>query len=92
MRQFRVEVRAGGTGIGSAAHTDGCRIYRGLPDAMRYVGPFQEAQDRLQGRAPGFLTQRSNGSGSDKRGCHLAHEKQTTDGISTFANQVERGN
>jgi uncharacterized protein (DUF2236 family) len=36
------------------------RIYRRLPDAMRYVGPFQEAQDRLQGRAPGFVARRSN--------------------------------
>jgi uncharacterized protein (DUF2236 family) len=36
------------------------RIYRRLPDAMRYVGPFQEAQNRLHGRAPGFLAHRSN--------------------------------
>jgi uncharacterized protein (DUF2236 family) len=36
------------------------RIYGSLPDSMRHVGPFQEAQDRMQGRAPGLLARRSN--------------------------------
>jgi uncharacterized protein (DUF2236 family) len=35
-------------------------LYRRLPDALRYVGPYHQAQDRLQGRAPGFVAQRSN--------------------------------
>lgn len=36
------------------------RIYPTLPDAARFVGPYQEAQARLQGRSPGLLERRSN--------------------------------
>jgi uncharacterized protein (DUF2236 family) len=36
------------------------RLYKHLPDRIRFVGPFHEAQDRLRGRAPGILTRRSN--------------------------------
>ncbi len=36
------------------------RIYAKLPKALRYVGPYREAQARLAHRAPGFLTHRSN--------------------------------
>ncbi len=35
-------------------------IYRSLPAAVRFVGPFHEANARLRGRAPGALTRRSN--------------------------------
>jgi uncharacterized protein (DUF2236 family) len=36
------------------------RIYPTLPDAARFVGPYQEAQARLQQRNPGFVEKRSN--------------------------------
>ena len=36
------------------------RMYPTLPESMRFAGPYQEAQARLQGRAPGFLERRSN--------------------------------
>lgn len=36
------------------------RIYPTLPNGARFVGPYQEAQARLQGRAPGFLERRNN--------------------------------
>jgi uncharacterized protein (DUF2236 family) len=36
------------------------RMYRMLPDAVRFVGPYQEAQERLRGRAAGFVARRSN--------------------------------
>jgi len=35
-------------------------IYRQLPYPLRFVGPYQEAQDRLRGHAAGFLARRSN--------------------------------
>jgi uncharacterized protein (DUF2236 family) len=36
------------------------RLYPSIPGALRYVGPFHEANARLRGRAPGLLTRRSN--------------------------------
>jgi uncharacterized protein (DUF2236 family) len=36
------------------------RIYCGIPSRLRFVGPFHEANARLNGRAPGVLTQQSN--------------------------------
>ena len=39
------------------------QIYRRLPEALRFVGPYKEAQDRLLGRHVNFLTRVSNGSG-----------------------------
>jgi uncharacterized protein (DUF2236 family) len=36
------------------------RLYAKLPGALRYVGPYQEAQARLRGRGAGFLARRSN--------------------------------
>jgi uncharacterized protein (DUF2236 family) len=36
------------------------RVYSKLPDALRFVGPYQEAQERLGGRRPGILARRSN--------------------------------
>jgi len=36
------------------------RIYPTLPEGVRFVGPYQEAQARLQGRAPTLLERRSN--------------------------------
>jgi len=36
------------------------RVYSRLPTAIRFVGPYREAQERLQGRPPGILAQRSN--------------------------------
>jgi uncharacterized protein (DUF2236 family) len=36
------------------------RIYPYIPAALRFVGPFHEADARLRGRAPGTLTRRSN--------------------------------
>jgi uncharacterized protein (DUF2236 family) len=36
------------------------RVYAKLPDALRYVGPYQEAQARLRNRTPGFTARRSN--------------------------------
>lgn len=36
------------------------RIYRELPYPLRFVGPYQEAQDRLRGHAAGFIARRSN--------------------------------
>lgn len=35
-------------------------LYSRLPDALRFVGPYQEARDRLRGRSPMILTRRSN--------------------------------
>jgi len=36
------------------------RIYRALPAALRFVGPWHEAQARLRGRKPGMLASTSN--------------------------------
>jgi uncharacterized protein (DUF2236 family) len=36
------------------------RIYPSIPGALRYVGPFHEANARLRGRGPGLLTRKSN--------------------------------
>ena len=36
------------------------RLYPSIPGALRYVGPFHEANARLHGRAPGLLTRKSN--------------------------------
>ncbi len=37
------------------------RIYRRLPDSVRFVGPYQEVQGKLAGRfRPGLMTQLSN--------------------------------
>jgi uncharacterized protein (DUF2236 family) len=36
------------------------RLYRHMPSALRFVGPFHEAQARLRGREPGVLTRKSN--------------------------------
>lgn len=36
------------------------RIYRHLPPALRFVGPWHEARERLAGRRPGPLTHLSN--------------------------------
>jgi uncharacterized protein (DUF2236 family) len=36
------------------------RVYAKLPDALRYVGPYQEAQARLRNRTPGFIARSSN--------------------------------
>ena len=36
------------------------RLYRQLPTALRFVGPWQEAQARLRGKGPGWLTKASN--------------------------------
>jgi uncharacterized protein (DUF2236 family) len=35
-------------------------LYRRIPGALRFVGPFHEAEARLRGRSPGPLTRRSN--------------------------------
>lgn len=35
-------------------------IYRKLPDAFRFIGPWREAQARIAGRRPGPLTRLSN--------------------------------
>jgi uncharacterized protein (DUF2236 family) len=35
-------------------------VYPRLPDVLRFVGPFHEAQARLRGRLPGPLTRQSN--------------------------------
>jgi uncharacterized protein (DUF2236 family) len=36
------------------------RIYPHLPGAVRFVGPFHEAQARLRNESPGFLTRKNN--------------------------------
>ncbi len=36
------------------------RLYPKLPEIMRFVGPFHEAEARLRGRSPSALTRRSN--------------------------------
>jgi uncharacterized protein (DUF2236 family) len=36
------------------------RLYPSIPGALRYVGPFHEANARLRGRFPGLLTRKSN--------------------------------
>jgi uncharacterized protein (DUF2236 family) len=36
------------------------RLYRRIPPALRFVGPFHEAQARLRGRSPGLLTLTNN--------------------------------
>ncbi|WP_348260890.1 oxygenase MpaB family protein [Telmatobacter sp. DSM 110680] len=36
------------------------RVYSSLPSSLRYVGPFQEAQARLENRSTGFIARRSN--------------------------------
>jgi uncharacterized protein (DUF2236 family) len=36
------------------------RLYRLLPKAARYVGPYREAQSRLLGRSPGLLARAAN--------------------------------
>jgi uncharacterized protein (DUF2236 family) len=36
------------------------RIYRKLPDALRFIGPWHEAQARLRGERPGVVARLSN--------------------------------
>ena len=36
------------------------RLYPKLPECLRFVGPFHEAEARLRGRTPGALTRKSN--------------------------------
>jgi len=36
------------------------RLYRGVPAALRFVGPYREAEARLRGRGPDLLTQAGN--------------------------------
>ena len=36
------------------------RLYKLLPGALRFVGPWHEAQARLDGREPGWWTRRNN--------------------------------
>ncbi len=36
------------------------QLYRHLPQALRWVGPYHEAQVRLHGRMPGLITRQSN--------------------------------
>jgi len=36
------------------------RVYCLLPETLRYVGPYREAQDRLRGRRAGLVARRSN--------------------------------
>ena len=36
------------------------RLYPFIPGALRYVGPFHEANARLRGRAPGLVARKSN--------------------------------
>jgi uncharacterized protein (DUF2236 family) len=36
------------------------RVYARLPEGLRFVGPYQEAQERLRGLSPGMLARRSN--------------------------------
>lgn len=62
--RFREEF---GMAWGPAEQESACRahrrlpaIYRKLPEAIRFVGPYQEAQARLRGRMPGFVARRSN--------------------------------
>jgi uncharacterized protein (DUF2236 family) len=38
------------------------RLYPLVPDRLRYVGPYQEAVARIEGKDPGFLTGRINRS------------------------------
>jgi len=62
--RFRVEfgMNLGRTGqeIAARAHEWLPRIYPTLPESVRFVGPYQEAQARLQGRTLGLLERRSN--------------------------------
>lgn len=62
--RFRAEfgLRFGGKEQQSADRARGWlpRIYPTLPDGARFVGPYQEAQARLQGRSPSLLEGRSN--------------------------------
>ena len=36
------------------------RVYAKLPDALRYVGPYQEARARMRGKGPGLILRRVN--------------------------------
>jgi hypothetical protein len=36
------------------------RLYPHIPEVLRLVGPFHEANSRLRGRSPGALTRKSN--------------------------------
>ena len=36
------------------------RLYPKIPDMLRFVGPFHEAEARLRGHSPGVLTRKSN--------------------------------
>ena len=47
-------------GSAEQAHRWLPRIYPKMPDAVRFVGPYQEAQERLRGRGTGFVARRSN--------------------------------
>jgi hypothetical protein len=36
------------------------RLYRRLPEVVRFIGPWHEAADRLQGKHPGMVARLSN--------------------------------
>lgn len=46
--------------VARRAHAWLPRVYARLPDALRYVGPYHEAQARLLNQTPGFFAQRCN--------------------------------
>jgi uncharacterized protein (DUF2236 family) len=58
--EFGLRFGAGEKASAQRAHIWLPRVYSKIPYTLRYVGPYQEAQDRLHGRAPGLLTQRTN--------------------------------
>lgn len=58
--EFGIEFGREEEGSATRAHVWLPRLYSRLPNAVRFVGPYQEAQDRLRGRGPGLLVRRSN--------------------------------
>lgn len=57
---FRLEFGNSEERAAQKAHKMVTRIYTKLPDSLRYVGPYQEAQARLRGHQPGMVTRRVN--------------------------------
>lgn len=58
--EFGLRFGVGEAALAQRAHAWLPRAYSKLPETLRYVGPYQEAQSRLHGRAPGILIQRTN--------------------------------
>jgi uncharacterized protein (DUF2236 family) len=59
-REFGMEFGEKEEASGLRAHRMLPVVYAMLPSGLRFVGPYQEARERLRGREPGLISKRAN--------------------------------